>query len=228
MISKCETIRCMISQCYDLTCGYETEGLPMSQYTYSFTSELSNQIIALIAPVRFSKKSQKHRNATPRFQLWRTKLVKRTSSSSAAARRLAAGYRGYVGSAARMAPGLYYRCQPGMRPPYTPGLAHQEVQPAFYHHKEGESPRIGELMLLNLIMSGCRCSSMQRCRQASLDAVHTNEHWIARLNVSIGGEPRGNRKKPSKQVTVETPVARVTTRNTTPFPENGQHTHVLL
>ena len=58
---------------------------------------------ALIPLVKFSRKSQKHKKATPRFQLCLTKLVKRTRSNIAAVRMHAMGYSGYVGS---IAPGM--------------------------------------------------------------------------------------------------------------------------
>ena len=51
-------------------------------------------MMALIPEVRFSKKSQKHKKETPKFQLWRTKLVVSTRSSIAEARMQAMGYRG--------------------------------------------------------------------------------------------------------------------------------------
>ena len=66
----------------------------MSQYTYNFTSALSDHKIAFVPSARFSKNSQKHRKATPKFQLSRTKLVKRTRSSAIAARSDAIGNKG--------------------------------------------------------------------------------------------------------------------------------------
>ena len=63
-------------------------------------SALSDHKTALIAEVRVSQKSQKQRKATPRFQLWRTKLDRSTSNKRAAEMTHAIGYNGYVGSAA--------------------------------------------------------------------------------------------------------------------------------
>ena len=57
-------------------------------------SALSAHNTLSIAPVMFSKKSQKHRKATPRFQLWRMKLVVRTNNKLAAASAQATGYSG--------------------------------------------------------------------------------------------------------------------------------------
>ena len=49
--------------------------IPISQYTYSFTSALSDHTTELIVSTTFSTNSQKQSKATPRFQLWRMKLV---------------------------------------------------------------------------------------------------------------------------------------------------------
>ena len=57
-------------------------------------------MIALTAFVRFSKKSQKHRKDTPRFQLWRTTLASTTKSIDNEDKRQMIGYKGYEGSAA--------------------------------------------------------------------------------------------------------------------------------
>ena len=59
-------------------------------------------MMALIPAPRFSKKSQKQRKATPRFQFWRMKLVQMTSSKRTAESMFAIGYNGYEGSAAAM------------------------------------------------------------------------------------------------------------------------------
>ena len=76
------------------------EDIPMSQYTYSFTSALSDHTIALAPSATLSRISQKHKMATPKFQLCRMKLVRSTRSSIAADRKQAIEYSGYEGSAA--------------------------------------------------------------------------------------------------------------------------------
>lgn len=50
--------------------------------------------MAFTAKVTSSRKSQKHKEAVPKFQLWRTKLVVSTDSSIAEARMQAIGYKG--------------------------------------------------------------------------------------------------------------------------------------
>ena len=65
-------------------------------------SALSDYRTALKPSVSVSKKSQKHKKATPRFQLFRMKFVRRTRKSIAAERKQATGYSGYVGSVATM------------------------------------------------------------------------------------------------------------------------------
>ena len=67
---------------------------PMSQYTYNLISALSDHTIALMPLKRHSMKSQKHRKATPRFQLCRKRLVKSTRRSIADAKMLKIGKRG--------------------------------------------------------------------------------------------------------------------------------------
>ena len=75
---------------------------PMSQYTMNLMSALSDHTISLTPFINVSRKSQKLRKTTPVFQLWRTTFAEKTRSRATAARRLAIGYRGYVGSAAAM------------------------------------------------------------------------------------------------------------------------------
>ena len=72
----------------------------MSQYTDNLTSASFAHTIPLTPSAKASKNNQKQRKARPRFQLRRIALVRKTRSRSAAARILAMGYNGYVGSAA--------------------------------------------------------------------------------------------------------------------------------
>ena len=81
----CETI----SKLQSVTCPPILEPnkhKPISQYTCSLMSALSDHITAPIPIVRHSQNSQKHKNATPKFQLCRTMFVKRTRRSIAAAK----------------------------------------------------------------------------------------------------------------------------------------------
>lgn len=57
-------------------------------------SALWDQTMAFTAAVTSSKKSQQHKKVTPKFQLWRTKLVVSTKSSMAEARMQAMGCSG--------------------------------------------------------------------------------------------------------------------------------------
>ena len=67
---------------------------------YSLTSALSDHIIEFMACERFSMNTQKHKKASPMFQLRRAKLITSTESSIEEAKMVAMGYRGYVGSTA--------------------------------------------------------------------------------------------------------------------------------